>query len=105
MNILHETVGGLLLLAYLLAFILSFNKLELSRKLKVAGDVMLFLQYILGIVLLVGGKAHVHWHYVFALLPILLIPFAKKIGFRATVLLTFVFLVVAFLIGKRILVI
>ncbi len=98
---IHHIVGGILVLVYLSAFVIAFLKEDLSRKIRMFGDIVLFFQYLIGIIMLIVGLRNVNSHYVFALLPIILIPFSKKLGYKTTTLLFFIMIFLAYFSGIR----
>ncbi len=98
---IHHMVGGILLLIYLLALITAFLKEDISRKVRMVGDIVLFFQYLIGVIMLIVGLSNVHLHYIFALLPVILIPFSKKLGYRITTLLFFIIILLAYLSGLK----
>ncbi len=101
MTLAHHIVGGILILAYLIVFILTFFNESLSRRFRIVADTLLFLQYVIGIILLISGSRNINWHYVFALLPIVLIPFSRKLGPRITSLLFLIFVFLAYWTGFK----
>jgi len=98
---IHHIIGGILLLIYLSAFIIAFLNENFSKKIRMFGDIILFFQYIVGIIMLIIGLRNVNLHYVFALLPIILIPFSKKLGYKITTLLFFVIILLAYISGIK----
>ena len=98
---IHHIIGGILLLIYLSAFIIAFLNEIFSKKIRMFGDIILFFQYIVGIIMLIIGLRNVNLHYVFALLPIILIPFSKKLGYKITTLLFFVIILLAYISGIK----
>jgi len=98
---IHHIIGGILLLIYFSAFIIAFLKEDFSRKIRMFGDIILFFQYIIGILMLIIGLRNVNLHYVFALLPVILIPFSKKLGYKITTLLFFIIIFLAYLSGIK----
>jgi heme A synthase len=98
---IHHIVGGILLLIYLCAFIIAFLREDFSRKVRMFGDILLFFQYLIGIIMLIIGLRNANLHYVFALLPIILIPFSKKLGYKITTLLFFIIIFLAYLSGIK----
>lgn len=101
MILAHHLVGGVLILAYLIVFILTFFNENLSRKFRMVADTLLFLQYIVGVILLIVGSRNVNLHYIFALLPIILIPFSRKLGPKLTSFLFLVFIFLAYWTGFK----
>jgi len=100
-SLLHHIVGGILILVYFLAFILTFFNENISKNIRRIGDILLFFQYIIGIILLIIGYRNVNLHYAFALLPIILIPFSKKLGNKITTFLFFVLILMSYIVGIR----
>ncbi|MCX7948116.1 MAG: hypothetical protein N2504_05965 [candidate division WOR-3 bacterium] len=101
-SLFHHILGGMLIIIYFLAFILSFFHEKFSKSVRMVGDILLFFQYIVGIGLLIMGLRNTHLHYAIALLPIILLPFSKKLGNRLTIFLFLVIILITYITGMRI---
>lgn len=100
-TLFHHILGGILILIYFLAFIISFFQEKLSKNVRMVGDIVLFFQYIVGVVLLILGARNTHLHYAIALFPIILIPFSKKLGNRLTIFLFLVIILITYITGIK----
>jgi hypothetical protein len=86
MAMLHNTIGGLLALAFILLVIVSLlrvtgREIGFARPLSMIAAGLLIVQYILGFLLMGGGARNSNLHYLIALLAI--IPVAMDHGWAA----------------------
>ncbi|MEO0143888.1 MAG: hypothetical protein ABIL49_03220 [candidate division WOR-3 bacterium] len=101
MSLLHHILGGTLILMYFITFILALFNEGISKKFRRIADIILFFQYIVGIILLINGERNVNLHYILALLPIILIPFSKMLGNKLTSFLIFIIIFLAYIVGIK----
>lgn len=112
----HNVVGTLVVLAYLIVVILNVlavagREVAFRRPLSFAAAALLLVQYVIGFVLLGGGLAIQPIHYVIALLAIVTVglehgyapsretPSARQTASLIASLLTLIIVVAAYVIG------
>lgn len=101
LTLFHHITGITLIIVYFLAFIMSFFQEKISKNIRLFGDIFLFFQYVIGVVLLILGARNTHLHYAIALFPIILIPFSKKLGSRLTSFLFLVIILITYITGVK----
>ncbi|MGI9253960.1 MAG: hypothetical protein ACR2J8_09445 [Thermomicrobiales bacterium] len=117
MTMLHETIGGLVVLAFLVLTIINIlrvtgREIGFARPLSMLAAGLLLLQYVLGFLLMGSGAKNSNLHYVVALLAIVTVGLEhgwaanratanqRAVGSLIASLLTLLLVLVAYQIGK-----